>query len=247
MKRKKLLIAKSFFSILFAAFFMILTKVKLTPILGTKMKFSASVIFGPILSSILGIAPGTFSIIFAHLIGLLIGFYEIKSLSSYFVFLPIITAGIYFARVFKRDRKMVIPCILAILLFILHPIGRKVWFYSLFWTIPIFIATFKRKDDILFKHKFLVLYAYSLGAAFVDHAVGSVMYLYFFNIPSKFWIQAIPLTIIERLLIAFGIMISYLGVSACLKSITELAIPTTLFTKEEEKRKIKVGIRERRG
>jgi len=243
MKRKKLIVVKSFFSILFAAFFIILTKVKLTPILGTKMKFSASVIFGPILSSILGIVPGTFSIVFAHLVGLLIGFYKIKSLSSYFIFLPIITAGIYFARVFKRDRKMVIPCILAILLFVLHPIGRKVWFYSLFWTIPIFIATYKKKHDILFKHKFLVLYAYSLGAAFVDHAVGSVMYLYFLNIPAKFWIQAIPLTIVERLLIAFGIMVSYLSITACLKSIAELAIPTALIIKE--KRKIKVGIHER--
>ena len=234
-RRKQKLVAKGFFAILFAALFMVLTKVKLTPILGTQMKFSASVFFGPTIASLIGITPGTLSIILAHAFGLIVGFYKIKNITSYFTFLPIILAGIYFAKMFKGDRKMIIPSAIAILLFLLHPIGREVWFYSLFWTIPIFISLFKKKTDVLLRLKFFRVYAYALGSAYVDHAVGSIIYLYYLNIPAKFWVQAIPLTLIERFIIAGGITFSYFAVKTAMKALKEIAVSVAVIVEEKGK------------
>ena len=232
LRQRKLTIVKGFFSILFAALFMVLTKVKLTHILGTNMKFSASVFFGPTIASIIGIVPGTLSIVLAHIFGLLIGFYKIKNITSYLVFLPIMMAGIYFAKMFKGDRKMTIPAIIAILLFLAHPIGRRVWFYSAFWLVPIFVSLFKSKSDVILRFKPFKVYAYALGSAYVDHAIGSIMYLYYFNIPAHFWIEAIPLTFVERFIMAAGITISYFGVKAAMKALKEVAVSVAVVVRE---------------
>lgn len=206
MNTKKFL--RIIFSVISAFLFLYLTKVKFGPILGTKMKFSLSVFFGPTLAKILGIGFGTLSIIFTHIIGLIAGIYKIKTESA-FVFLPIIFAGIYFSRIFKNDKKLIIIPLVCILLFILNPIGRTVWFYSGFWLIPIVISLFKEKIDKVLKFSLFKTYGYSLGAAFVDHAIGSVVYLYLFQIPANFWVEAIPMTMIERLMIAAGIELCY--------------------------------------
>jgi hypothetical protein len=174
------------------------------------MKFSLSVFFGPTLAGIFGINYGTGIIILTHLFGLLLGIYKIKAIKDFFTFFPIIFAGIYFSRIFKGEKKLILIPSICILLFVLHPIGRTVWFYSGFWLIPIFISFYKEKLDKILKFPIFKIYGYSLGAAFCDHALGSVIYLYLLNIPSHFWISAIPLTIIERLIIAGGIEICYL-------------------------------------
>ncbi len=132
---------------------------------------------------------------------------------------------------------MIIPSIACMILFVLHPIGRTVWYYSLFWTIPIFIALFKSKTDVLLKIKSFKVYAYALGSAYVDHAIGSIIYLYYLNIPAKFWTQAIPLTFIERLIIAGGITLSYFSVRFAIKSLKELAVPIAVVIREREKEK----------
>ena len=208
MKIKKFL--KISISPIFSFLFLVLTKIKFAPILGTKMKFSLGVFFGPTLAKIFGISYGTGIIIFAQLIGLLFGVYKIKATKDFFTFFPIIFAGIYFAKIFKGEKKLVFIPLICILLFILHPIGSKVWFYSLFWLIPIFITVFKENLDRILRIPVFKIYGYSLGSAFVDHGVGSVIYLYLLRIPANFWIEAIPHTILERLLIAGGISFFYL-------------------------------------
>jgi hypothetical protein len=210
---------------LFSLLFLALTKIKFAPIIGTKMKFSLSVFFGPTLGRIFGINYGTGIIILTHLLGLLLGIYKIKAIKDFFTFLPIIFAGIYFSRIFKGEKKLILIPSTCILLFILHPIGRAVWFYSGFWLIPIFISFYKEKLDKILKFPIFKIYGYSLGTAFCDHALGSVIYLYLLNIPSHFWISAIPLTIIERLIIAGGIEICYLFE----KALIEILAKTPIF------------------
>lgn len=190
--------------------FLALTKIKIAPILGTQMKFSLSAFFGPTLAKIFGIEIGTGVIVFTHLLGLALGFYKIKAVQDFFTFLPIILGGIYFTKVFKGDKKLFFLPLICILLFILNPIGRTVWFYSGFWLIPIFISLFKEKIDKIIRLPVFKIYGYALGAAFIDHAIGSVIYLYLLKIPSQFWIAAIPLTILERLILAAGIELCYL-------------------------------------
>jgi hypothetical protein len=214
-KFKKIL--KSFFTIFSSVLFLFLTKIKFGPILGTEMKFSASVFLGPTLAKIFGVDYGTGIIILTHLIGIVTRVYKIKALKDYFTFFPIIFAGIYFSKIFKGEKRLILIPSICILLFVLHPIGRTVWFYSGFWLIPIFISLFKEKIDKILKFPVLKIYGYSLGTAFVDHAIGSTIYLYLLKIPSKFWIAAIPLTIIERLMIAAGIGLCFLAEKIIIK------------------------------
>jgi hypothetical protein len=222
MKNKKFL--KILISPIFSLLFLLLTKIKLVPILGTKMKFSLGVFFGPTLAKIFGISYGTGIIFFAQLIGLLFGIYKIKAIKDFFTFFPIIFAGVYFAKIFKGEKKLVFIPLICILLFIFHPIGSKVWFYSLFWLIPIFITVFKENLDRILKISIFKIYGYSLGSAFVDHGIGSVIYLYLLRIPANFWIEAIPHTILERLLIAGGISVFYLFEVAIFKIFEKLQI-----------------------
>ena len=150
--------------------------------------------------------------------------YKIKAFKDYFTFLPIIFAGIYFAKVFKGNKKLIIIPLICILLFVINPIGRTVWFYSGFWLIPIIISLFKEKLDRLLKFPLLKIYGYSLGSAFVDHAIGSVIYLYLLKIPSKFWIEAIPMTIVERLMIAAGIELCYFAELVIIKVFEKIPV-----------------------
>ena len=204
---------KKFFKPLFTIFssilFLVLTKIKFGPILGTKMKFSLSVFFGPTLAKIFGLNYGTGIIVLTHLMGFIAGIYKIKAAKDFFTFFPIIFAGFYFSKIFKEKKRLLFIPLICILLFILHPIGRTVWFYSGFWLIPIFISLFKEKLDGILRFPIFRIYGYSLGSAFTDHAIGSVIYLYLLKIPSQFWIQAITMTIIERLMIAAGIEFCY--------------------------------------
>lgn len=49
---------KALFTVLSIALFIVLTKVKLTPIFGIDTQFTASVMFGPVISEFLGIGFG---------------------------------------------------------------------------------------------------------------------------------------------------------------------------------------------
>ena len=231
--KKKILILKIFFSIMFASLFIILTKVKITSIIGTESKFSMSVIFGPVISKFLGIGFGSSAIVFAHALGVLIGLYKIKSLMSYFIFAPIIFAGIYFAKIFKSEKKLLWFPIASIALFILHPIGREVWFYSLFWTIPLVIVFGNNMIEKMVKNYVARVYIYSLGSAFVDHAIGSILFLYFMNIPKEAWMTAIPFTILERLIIAAGITLTYLFLRISIKAMKDIFVELTVLESED--------------
>lgn len=196
-------ILKIFLSFFLALSFLLLTQIKFSKILGTEMKFSLGVILGPTLAKFFGISFGTLLIILTQIFGILLGIFQLGSMSDLFIFLPIISAGIFFSSTFKDEdkKKATILPALCIFFFLLHPIGVKVWFYSLFWIIPIFL--------IYVRISKIELFLKSLATAFVDHAIGSIIYLYLLNIPEPFWIEAIPLTIMERIFIGFGISICY--------------------------------------
>jgi len=234
---KKLVIPKIFFTVLFAALFIVLTKVKLTPIFGTDTKFSASVMFGPVISKFLGIGWGSSAIVLSQLFGVVVGIYKIKSITSLLTFAPIIAAGIYFGKMFKGDVKLILIPLSCIFLFLLNPIGREVWYYSLFWTIPIFIAKFKPNLDKLLKNHIAQVYTYSLGSALTDHSTGSIIYLYFMNIPAESWITAIPFTLVERIIIAAGITFSYFAVKISISILQQAMVAMALGKPQKEAKK----------
>jgi len=234
---RKLRIPKIMFAVLFAALFIVLSKTKMLPIIGTDMNFSLGVMFGPALGALLGVPLGIFAILLSQAAGTAIGLYAVEDTLSLLVFFPILIGSVYFARAFRGDRKMIVIPVVCFAAFLLHPIGREVWFYSLFWLIPIVVIAFKEKIDAVLKKSVARTYAYSLGTAFTDHSVGSVVYLWFLNIPAQFWVMAIPMTLIERLIIALGITFSFHGVKAGIKALQDAAVAIAHASPEAEKNK----------
>gem|GEM_PF-7041337 len=50
--------------------------------------------------------------------------------------------------------------------------------------------------------------ARALSVRFMDHALGSLIFLYSMDIPANTWLSAIPLTLIERTTMAAGLSIA---------------------------------------
>ena len=207
-------ITRVMFTLFFMSLTIIFSKVKLEPIFGTGSHFSLIVMFSPIIPKIVGTTYGSVAILGAKMIQFLVGISTPKSIISYLSYFPVLFGGIQFARVFKGDRKVIIFSLTAILLFLVHPIGRSVWYFSLFWLIPIIITLSKSYlDRVIKRFEILKIYIYALSATFVDHAFGSIIYLYFLEIPSIYWNMAIPFIPFERLIMALGITVFYIFIS----------------------------------
>ncbi|MBO3840077.1 MAG: hypothetical protein QXN75_03935 [Thermoproteota archaeon] len=244
-----LLIPKILFSVLFTALFMVLTKIKFWPIFGTESSFSFGAIFGPVIPRFLNVYWGASTIMLARILGFITGYYKMgdigniaKFLMSWLTFVPIIAAGTYFAKMFKGDRRLIVIPVFSIFMFLLHPIGREVWYYSLFWAIPVLIAFLKPRIDYLVKNHLAQVYVYSLGSSFTDHAVGSILYLYLTNIPAEAWVQAIPFTPVERIVFAAGITFFYFAIKVSLmimQRVSALAVLTEVSKEKVEEVKVK--------
>jgi hypothetical protein len=156
--------------------------------------------FAPVAGAFIGTLPGVLAVFFMQFINFLVHGAVIEDIGTIIRFLPMLFAVLYFAR--KSKFNLIIP-IIAILAFIVHPIGRTVWYFALFWTIPI-IAYF-------FRDRFLL--ARSLGATFTAHAVGGALWIWVFALPAPVWISLIPIVILERALFAIGISVSFVLVN----------------------------------
>ena len=113
----------------------------------------------------------------------------------------------------KKSISIVVPLI-AIAIFMLHPIGRQVWFFSLYWTIPIIVKVLPKKysNNVLLK---------SLGATFTAHSVGGAAWIWTVPMAAGQWVALIPVVAYERLLFAAGIAGSYVVINTVLDKITE--------------------------
>ena len=187
--------------ILFISLFVILgfiaLQIPFTELAGSKVKFTAFDFFGPISTGFIGTIPGLIAIFLMQLLNFLLNGAKIIDAGTIIRFFPMLFAAFYFSK--KRKTDLIIP-IIAIIAFTIHPIGRTVWYFSLFWLIPI-IAHFARNQSLI---------ARSLGATFTAHAVGGALWIYAFNLPATVWNSLIPIVIVERSLFCLGIAASYL-------------------------------------
>jgi hypothetical protein len=111
------------------------------------------------------------------------------------------------SRAFQKKEiatSIVLPAI-CMILFSYHEVGRVAWVYSLYWIIP--MALFFVSDS---------LWSRALSASFVAHAVGSIVWLYTASIPACVWMGLMPIVLVERLLIAGGILVCNYLVLCCL-------------------------------
>jgi len=202
--------------IFFAAFVFIAIisyKINFSPIIGAeKQYFTFFQFFAPITGAFLGPALGALAVLFAQLINYFIigkAFDAIGLLRL----VPMVFAAAYFGSAKKRIYFATIP-LACMLVFAIHPIGSKVWFYTLYWLIP--LATLRFKKSAFFR---------GLGATFTAHAIGSTLWLYTVPMPASAWIMLIPIVAFERIMFAGGITASYYAFSYALSKL-EVAIPS---------------------
>lgn len=173
---------------------------------GAKVRFTLFDLFAPISGSFVGAGPGVVVVLLVHVFNLFLhGFAGVQSssilkLAATLRFLPLIFGVVYFSHSKKLGKFVLIAPLLSILIFNLHPIGRSVWYFSLFWLIPVIVYPFR--------DRFLLLRA--LGSTFSAHAVGGAVWIWAFGLPALVWQGLIPVVILERSIFALGISASYI-------------------------------------
>jgi hypothetical protein len=204
MEKRKIL-----FSIIFTILGLVAFQISISRIMGSSQNFTLFELLGPIGGMFLGPILGAISAFFVRALNLVI-FHQSLDFLTIIRFLPAIVAAIYFG---LKQKKTAIIFPICIALFLLNPIGRQAWMYSLIWLIP-FFATFGKKRLIL----------NSLGATFTAHAVGSVIFLYSFGLTPTVWISLIPVVFIERGIFTIGIWISCLVFNTVLDKLTNFKL-----------------------
>ncbi|MFH1240577.1 MAG: hypothetical protein V1672_05170 [Candidatus Diapherotrites archaeon] len=198
--------------ILFVLIFSILAVIaynfNFSPMLGTEnQSFTLFQFFGPIAGAFLGPFFGSLTVLLAEGMNVFVIGKEIN-LINLIRLTPMMFAAFYFGSKGTKNIVAAVP-IVCMALFMLHPIGSQVWYYSLYWLIPLIVKVLgvipligqRLKDNLLFR---------SLGATFTAHAVGSVIFLYTFSTTVSLWQTLIPIVLFERAMFAMGISVSYL-------------------------------------
>ena len=175
-------------------------QVPLAKLVGSSVNFTLFDTFAPIAGAFLGTAPGLLAVLLMQGFNFVTQGANFDDAGTLIRILPLVFAALYFSR--KMSLNVIVPA-LAIVAFIAHPVGREVWYFSLFWTIPIVCYFFQERW----------LLARALGATFMAHSVGGALWIWFVPIPAAVWASLIPIVIMERLLFAAGIAGTYLAVN----------------------------------
>jgi len=183
-------------------------QVPLMHVIGSKVSFTLFDAFSPISGAFLGGIIGAISVLVMQIANFITHGAHLSDTASVIRLFPMIFAALYFGR--KSFINIAIPLI-AMTAFIFHPIGRHVWYYPMYWWIPVICYFFQEKS----------LIARSLGATFTAHAIGSTLWLYVFNLPAPVWTSLIPIVAMERLLFTAGTSVAYLAVNAAFNFVNQ--------------------------
>lgn len=223
MKYVEQLITKK--NVLFIAIFAIVgfiaLQIPVAELEGSRVKFTVYDAFAPVAGAFIGSISGVIAVFLMQLFHFLAHGARIEDAGTIIRFFPMLFAALYFAR--KGKFNLIIPAV-AIAAFVAHPIGRDVWYFSLFWTIPIF-AYFLRGR---------FLFARALGATFTAHAVGGALWIWTFSLPAPVWNSLIIRVAAERLLFAVGITGSFVLVNNLLYLLEKKRIRNPGFSVEQK-------------
>ena len=208
MKLNKLITKKGLlFLLIFSVLVFIGDRINFSKLVGAENQFfTLFQFFGPVAGAFLGPVVGILSVLIAEVSSyLLLG--KAFTLINALRLLPMLFAAWYFGT--KKDKLSFLVPVAAIILFVAHPVGRQVWFFALFWTIPIIIKLLPKKYG---ERAFLK----GLGATFTAHAVGGAMWNYIVPMTPAAWIALIPIVMFERMMFAGGITISFIALNTLL-------------------------------
>lgn len=197
---------KLFFLTLFSLVGFASLQIPFNKLAGSNVSFTLFDFFAPIAGAFLGPVFGIGSVLAVEVVNNLIK-HNPWTTGAIIRLFPTLFAVYYFASISKKTQKpwiLFVP-LLAIFIFLTHPYGRQVPYYTLFWVIPLLAYKFRNN-----------LYLKSLGSTFTAHAVGGAAWIWAFNLKPIVWNSLIPVVISERLLFAAGISISFVVVKKTL-------------------------------
>src|SRR3989338_1329003 len=158
MKLNKLMTKKGMlFLLIFTALVFAGDKLNFSKLIGAENQFfTLFQFFGPIAGAFLGPVVGVISVLIAEVASKIVGnaswdFVTVLRLA------PMLFAAWYFGT--KKDKISFAVPIIAIALFVVHPVGRQVWYFSLFWTIPILMKLFSKYSEKIIINAVLVAIA----------------------------------------------------------------------------------------
>src|SRR3989344_8171026 len=130
---------KLFFLILFTIVGFISLQIPFNKLAGSNVSFTLFDFYGPIAGAFLGPVFGVISVLTVELANVVIKQTPLTTGAIIRLF-PMLFAVYYFGVFSKKktNEKVILAVpLLAMLFFIIHPVGRTVWYYSLFWLIPL--------------------------------------------------------------------------------------------------------------
>ncbi len=211
-KKQNIVLKRLLFLALFAAMVFIGKRINFSTLVGADNQFFTFFqFFGPIAGGFLGAIGGAAAVLGAELLDFFARAQPFEPVTLLRL-LPMVFAAAYFSTKKKRFGAAVSAA--AIAAFLLHPVGRQAWFFSLYWTIPLIVKILPKKwGDKLFLR--------SLGSTFTAHAVGGAIWVWAVPMTASQWTVLIPVVAAERLLFAAGISASYIAVNTVLALLTE--------------------------
>ena len=102
--------------------------------------------------------------------------------------------------------SLFVPAV-CMLLFMVHPVGGQAFYYSFYWLIPMILYFVPTS-----------IASRSLSSTFIAHAIGSVVWLYFKGLGVEVWQLLMPIVIVERLLMATGMV----GIHYLIKGVKQI-------------------------
>src|SRR3989338_4864553 len=146
MKLNKLITAKGvIFLLIFSILVFIGDKVNFSRLVGANNQFfTLFQFFGPVAGAFLGPVVGVLAVLIAEVASKIVN-NAAFDLLTILRLTPMLFAAWYFGT--KKDKLSFLVPIAAIILFVAHPVGRQVWFFALFWTIPILIKLFSKYSE----------------------------------------------------------------------------------------------------
>lgn len=195
---KKEIKQKIIFVLVFALIGFGAMQVPFSQLLGAEnVKFSLFDFYGPIVGGFVGSPLGLITMAAMQLFGWAFKGFPTET-AALIRLLPMLFAVLYFAKPTKWT--LLIP-LTAMLAFWAHPEGRQAWVFALYWTIPLLAFAYHEK----------FLFARALGATFTAHSVGGALWIWGFNMKAAIWIGLIPIVWKERVLMAVGIVVTYIA------------------------------------
>lgn len=125
------------FLVIFSILVFIADKINFSKLFGAENQFfTLFQFFGPIAGAFLGPFVGVLSVLIAEIASKIVNHAAWNWVTALRL-LPMLFAAWYFGT--KKEKISLFVPIAAIILFVAHPVGRQVWYFSLFWTIPLIL------------------------------------------------------------------------------------------------------------